>query len=142
MSIWLDKKGIVSSYKIINSTNINLKDIIDIEIQKLTNKKITENTSNINVDIDLNNDIEREIYETVNYKLLGSNINIKSIEHLNYRERYTFNEGIEEVTIDLIYNKKGSITKPKLLEKETNSLRLIDRINKILLNKKEAEYDR
>ena len=79
MSIWLDKKGIVSSYKIINSTNINLKDIIDIEIQKLTNKKITENTSNINVDIDLNNDIEREIYETVNYKLLGSNINIKRI---------------------------------------------------------------
>ena len=84
----------------------------------------------------------QEIYETVNDKLLGSNINIKSIEHLNYRERYTFNEGIEEVTIDLIYNKKGSITKPKLLEKETNSLRLIDRINKILLNKKEAEYDR
>ena len=48
----------------------------------------------------------RELFDDISQLFLGADIQVKSIEHMRYKERYTFNRNQDKVVFDFGYNDK------------------------------------
>jgi hypothetical protein len=73
----------------------------------------------------------QDLHQNISTKLKIENIRISSIEHLLWRERYTFTKGHHKVCGDFIFNKKGTFKfVPKT--KESNSEKLLEKIIELM----------
>ena len=92
----------------------------------------------IEFDIDVEKQIPftRKLFEELGEKLKGTGISISMIDHLQYRERYTFTRNQEKVVIDFEYNKEGFFGRVIPLLSQTDSkVLLLDIFEKVNLLK-------
>lgn len=61
---------------------------------------------------------------------------IKELKHYEFKDRYTFEKGVEICVVDFYYNKNGFFTSVQPLESKSNSARLLVRIQEIIDNLK------
>ncbi len=81
----------------------------------------------------------KNLFDSISVQLNPGEV-ISEIEHIEYRERYTFNRGSEECVIDFEYNKNGFFGRVLPLENKSNSPALIERIKDIVDNLKTTAY--
>lgn len=81
----------------------------------------------------------RSLFDDLNGLLHNSDIVIDNVEHLQYKERYTFRRSSEVVNIDFEYKANGFFGRIVPIESKINSLHLLSDIKSILnkLNKEE-----
>jgi hypothetical protein len=77
----------------------------------------------------------KTLYQDLAYLLDGSGVTISEIDHLSYRERYTFIRNSEKAVIDFEYNLKGFwgrvVPNPSSTNSQQLLLFLIDKINQL-----------
>lgn len=85
------------------------------------------------VEISFENDkpFLKELYECIK-KHLDSEIEVSKIEHLDYKDRYTFTKDNQKCVIDFEYNKSGFFNRVFPIESKCNSLKLYNEIKKIV----------
>jgi len=145
---------------------INGKNEFKFNYQKLPGKtnsdelfeqiaKILEKASNVIVNrkntdenltqIEFNYEIEEEkpflknLFEHLNQNL-NTNESIIDIQHLNYRERYTFNTKSDNCIIDFEYNGSGFFGRVLPIENKCNNLEFLSKIKLIVKTLKEKGY--
>lgn len=80
----------------------------------------------------LNDELERLVVD--------SGIQIESVDHLNYKERYSFGRGKEKVVLDIDYNGQGFFGRAYPLAKSCNSQLLIKDLQGIIDQLKNKDY--
>ena len=105
--------------------------------------------------IEVNRDSVEEVFPQIDFdvtqeeekpflKVLFDNISqslikgerIKELKHYEFKDRYTFEKGVEICVVDFYYNKNGFFTSVQPLESKSNSARLLVRIQEIIDNLK------
>lgn len=81
----------------------------------------------------------KNLFDSISAQLNPGEV-ISEIDHIDYRERYTFNRGSEECLIDFEYNKNGFFGRVLPLENKSNSSALIERIRDIVNNLKTTAH--
>ncbi|MGE5402388.1 MAG: ATP-dependent DNA helicase [Ignavibacteriales bacterium] len=74
----------------------------------------------------------KEIFAKISLLAEGQNMEIRSVEHLFWRERYTFQKGKGLACLDLLYNSRGSIIRLEPKPDRTNSGELLEEILRFL----------
>jgi len=88
------------------------------------------------IDVEEQFPFTRNLFEDLGEKLEGTGISISMIDHLQYRERYTFTRNQEKVVIDFEYNKEGFFGRVIPLLSQTDSkVLLLDIFEKVNLLK-------
>lgn len=82
----------------------------------------------------------RNLYDDIKLSFKESEILIENIEHLSYKERYTFKRNSEKAVIDFEYNASGFWGRVFPIQNKTNSSLLISEIKKLLQNLKKEDY--
>ncbi|MFB9862465.1 ATP-dependent DNA helicase [Rufibacter immobilis] len=82
----------------------------------------------------------RTLFDDLQSLLLGTNIKIDTIEHQQYKERYTFLRQSEKVTLDFEYNSAGFFGRVVPIQNKTNSSNLLSEIVQGLRALKEEEH--
>jgi hypothetical protein len=80
------------------------------------------------------------LFDTLQRDLAVSNISITALDHLSYRERYTFVRGDEVAVIDFEYNGEGFFGRVLPLENQCNSENLLKIIKQTISNLKVIDY--
>lgn len=95
------------------------------------------------VEFDLKTEEERpflkNLYERICNKLAEDEI-ISSIEHLNFRERYTVDKNGNECVIDFEYNKEGFLGRVLPIENRCNNADLLRKLPNIIENLKTSDH--
>ena len=105
--------------------------------------------------IEVNRDSVEEVFPQIDFdvtqeeekpflKVLFDNISqslikgerIKELKHYEFKDRYTFEKGVEICVVDFYYNKNGFFTSVQPLESQSNSVRLLVRIQEVIDNLK------
>jgi hypothetical protein len=73
-------------------------------------------------------------------KSLDKEVSIINVQHLSYRERYTFEKNAQTCVIDFEYNKDGFFGRVLPLEKQCNSSEISERVKTIVNRLKEPHY--
>jgi hypothetical protein len=88
------------------------------------------------IDVEEQFPFTRNLFEDLGEKREGTGISISMIDHLQYRERYTFTRNQEKVVIDFEYNKEGFFGRVIPLLSQTDSkVLLLDIFEKVNLLK-------
>jgi hypothetical protein len=126
-----------------NTFNSVLSEILS----HLPNVTIKRNTSeSIIKQIEFDQKIEEELpftrslFDDMLLYFKDSNTLIEDVEHLQYKERYTFVRNNERAVLDFEYNKNGFFGRVLPVQKLSNSNRLIFEIQNALLTFKSEEY--
>ena len=82
----------------------------------------------------------RNLFDDISLALGSSLIEIESIDHREYRERYTFKRSSEIAVIDFEYKSNGFWGRILPVNKESNSKPLIADIKTVLQTLKQEEY--
>ena len=82
----------------------------------------------------------KNLFEDITTLLVGTGIAIEDLEHLSYRERYTFERKQECAVLDFEYNGDGFFGRVVPLQNKINSLSLISEIKIALESFKKEEY--
>lgn len=116
-------------------------------LNQLPNVSIKRNTaetiiSKIDFDFDLEEQFPfiRNLFDDLVLLLKAKDIAVHEVEHLQYKERYTFKRNSETATLDFEYNKDGFFGRVVPIQTLTNSQALISDIQKALQTFKQEEY--
>ena len=82
----------------------------------------------------------KNLYEDLSGLLLEKGILIEKIEHLQYRERYTFSRQQEKAILDFEYTSSGFWGRVVPLLKHNNSINLLADVKAVLLTLKQDQY--
>lgn len=82
----------------------------------------------------------RSLFDDIELLFVNTGIYIDSIDHMQYKERYTFIRNQEVAIIDFEYNKNGSFGRIVPLPNQTNGRNLISDIKIALQKFKQEEY--
>ena len=129
------------------SFNAVFNDSIAELLNHLPNVSIKRNTADTIIN-QIEFDIETEekfpftknLFEDISILLEGTCITIEDIEHLSYKERYTFKRNQESAVLDFEYNGDGFFGRVVPLQNKINSSVLILEIHTALENFKKEEY--
>ena len=77
----------------------------------------------------------KNLFDGINSQLFPGEV-ISEIDHIKYRERYTFERGSEKCVIDFEYNKNGFFGRVLPIENKSNSSALIERFKEMVDNLK------
>jgi hypothetical protein len=101
-------------------------------LPNITIKRNTAETIISQIEFDLNVEEEfpftRNLYDDLIMLFKDTNIIIHEIEHLQYKERYTFKRNNEEVTLDFEYKKNGFFGRIVPIQNKINSQLLLSDI--------------
>ena len=75
------------------------------------------------------------LYDNISEELQNGE-RIKEINHLPYKDRYSFEKGEEVCVVDFLYDGKGFFKQVEPIASKCNSSRLLDRIEEIISNLK------
>jgi hypothetical protein len=82
----------------------------------------------------------RSLFDDISLLFEKWDITIEDVEHLQYKERYTFLRNLEKALVDFEYNKSGFFGRVVPLQNQTNSQALISDIKLALQTFKKEEY--
>ena len=126
-----------------NEFNQQLVEILNL-LPNVTIKRNTAETiiSKIEFDFDLEEQFPftRSLFDDIVLLFNKKDIVIQEIEHLYYKERYTFNRNDEIVVLDFEYTNNGFFGRVVPIPNRTNSQALISDIQAALQTLKEQEY--
>ena len=139
------RKPITSMPNLSANTEFNQK-IVET-LNQLPNVSIKRNTAEtilgkIEFDFDLEEQFPftRSLFDDIVLLLDKKDIVIQEIEHLQYKERYTFKRNNEKAVIDFEYKKNGFFGRVVPIQNVTNSHALISDIQTALQTFKQEEY--
>ena len=96
------------------------------------------------IEFDLNVEEEfpftRSLYDDLIILFKNTNIIIDEIEHMQYKERYTFKRNNEEVTLDFEYKKNGFFGRIVPVQNKINSQLLLSDIKLALSTFNQESY--
>lgn len=78
----------------------------------------------------------KNLFDGLQEKLQPEKIIISTVEHLLYRDRYTFTKNQEKAVVDFEYNKDGFFGRVLALDKQTNSHKLLLEVQTAINNLK------
>ena len=81
----------------------------------------------------------RVLFDNISQNLTDGE-RIKELKHYEYKERYTFEKGVDICVVDFYHNKNGFFTSVQPLESKSNSGALLVRIQEIISNLKRDRY--
>jgi hypothetical protein len=81
----------------------------------------------------------RRLFDDLSLLLNDTGIRIEGVEHLQYKERYSFKRNGETAEIDFEYNRKGFFGRVVIVPKATNSTTLCAAVRKSVENLKLEE---
>ena len=126
-----------------NSFNIAVAEILN----HLPNVSIKRNTaetiiSQIEFDFELEEEFPftRSLFDDLVLLFKETDIIINDIEHLQYKERYTFKHNNETAGLDFEYNRNGFFGRVVPIQNRTNSQSLLSKIQSALQTFKQEEY--
>lgn len=132
---WINKDNIFNEKYLQIPKNTNNQDFyseIESLLSNLPNVFIKRNTSETILGrLEFEEDIEeklpftRNLFDDLNTLFENTEIIIFNLEHLEYKERYTFVRYQEEAIIDFEYNGKGFFGRVLPIKNKSNSLKLI-----------------
>ena len=128
-----------------NDENL-FKDIITYwnNLPNITIKRNTTETilSKIQFDFELEEEypFTRYLFDDLELLFSKCKIEIDNIEHLQYKERYTFKRNQESATIDIEYKMNGFFGRVVPIQNQINSQSLLNDIRKALLTFKLEEH--
>ena len=121
--------------------------LLDETLKHLPNVSIKRNTAEtivtqIEFDIEVEEEFPftRSLYDDLVLLFKETDITINSIEHLQYKERYTFMRYSEKAVVDFEYKKNGFFGRVVPIQNMTNSQSLLSSIQTALQNFKQEEY--
>ncbi len=135
--------AIMPNYSPIISFNDALAEILNhlpnVSIMRNTAKSII---SQIEFEFELEEEFPftRSLFDDLVIILKELDISIEGIEHMRYKERYTFKRNIETTVVDFEYNKDGFFGRVVPIQKMTNSHLLLSNIKTALQTLKQEEY--
>ncbi|MFZ4377096.1 MAG: ATP-dependent DNA helicase [Saprospiraceae bacterium] len=113
-------------------------------LPNITIKRNTAETIISQIEFDLNVEEEfpftRSLYDDLIMLFKDTNIIIDEIEHLQYKERYTFKRNNEEVTLDFEYKKNGFFGRIVPVQNKINSQLLLSDIKLALSTFNQESY--
>jgi len=144
---WINGKFVFKDTFIKNPKQTNsqeLYEILKVEFENLAIYSIIETKEEINSNINIQEDSDISIYEdkpflqilnqTLRKELID--IQIINIESMKYRERYTFNRGVEKAIVDFEYNERGVFGRVLPIAKSCNSSKMLSDIKEIVYSLK------
>lgn len=147
---WINKENAFNGkyQKLISNTNSEaFYEEVEMLLKNLPNVTIKRNTAETIISkLVFDNDIEEKLPFTKNlfddlYLVFeNTNIYIDDIEHLQYKERYTFKRNFEKAIIDFEYNNKGFFGRVIPIQKQSNSQSLISDLITALQTFKQEEH--
>lgn len=113
-------------------------------LPNITIKRNTAETIISQIEFDLNVEEEfpftRSLYDDLIILFKNTNIIIDEIEHMQYKERYTFKRNNEEVTLDFEYKKNGFFGRIVPVQNKINSQLLLSDIKLALSTFNQESY--
>ena len=113
-------------------------------LPNITIKRNTAETIISQIEFDLNVEEEfpftRSLYDDLKILFKDTNIIIDEIEHMQYKERYTFKRNNEEVTLDFEYKKNGFFGRIVPVQNKINSQLLLSNIKLALSTFNQESY--
>ena len=82
----------------------------------------------------------KNLFDDLHKLFPDSGISISDLEHMQYKERYSFIRGEETAVIDFEYKDNGFFGRVVPVKNRTNSNRLIESIKTALLTLKQEDY--
>jgi tRNA A37 threonylcarbamoyladenosine biosynthesis protein TsaE len=135
--------ALMPNYSPINSFNDVLAEIL-IHLPNVSIKRNTAKTiiSQIEFEFELKEEFPftRSLFDDLVIILKEPEITIERIEHMRYKERYTFKRNVETTVVDFEYNKDGFFGRVVPIQKMTNSHLLLSNIKTALQTLKQEEY--
>ena len=122
ITIYYNSKDVITSINCIETNN--LSSLIMTLLEPLKNHVLF---SEVHEEFIFDETFLEDFYLALKERLAIKQITILSIEHMNYRERYTFGRGEEIAIIDFIYDGKGKFNNT-IPNKRSNSKQLIQDI--------------
>jgi hypothetical protein len=129
------------------SPNSSFNNALAEILNHLPNVSIKRNTaetiiSQIEFDFDLEEEFPftRSLFDDLVLLFKETDITIDSIEHQQYKERYTFKEKNETAVVDFEYKKNGFFGRVVPIQNMTNSQSLLNNIQTALQTFKQEEY--
>jgi hypothetical protein len=126
-----------------SSLNITLAEIFN-HLPNVTIKRNTAETifSQIEFDSKLEEELPftRSLFDDLVLLFKATDITIEDIEHLQYKERYTFKRNNETAIVDFEYNKNGFFGRVVPIQNLNNSQSLLSTIRTALQTFKQEEY--
>jgi tRNA A37 threonylcarbamoyladenosine biosynthesis protein TsaE len=135
--------ALMPNYSPNNSFNDALAEILNhlpnVSIMRNTAKSII---SQIEFEFELEEEFPftRSLFDDLVIILKELDISIEGIEHMRYKERYTFKRNIETTVVDFEYNMDGFFGRVVPIQKMTNSHLLLSNIKTALQTLKQEEY--
>jgi len=116
--------------------------VTNLPVVNLVREDISLIESKIEPDftIEENKPFLRNLEEELNALIAVYKINIEDIQHLNYKERFTFILGREKTILDIDYNDKGFFGRILPLQKMCNSLVLLNDLQEAFNQLKKQDY--
>jgi len=107
----------------------------DVLLKRNTTETVLKKIE-FDIDVEEQFPFTRNLFDDLEEKLEGTGISISTIDHLQYRERYTFTRNPEKAMIDFEYNKDGFFGRVIPLLNQTDSkVLLLDIFEKVNLLK-------
>lgn len=142
LKFWIDGKNVFKSKFMEFPPGTDSKSLFEelSQIIKSTKSLIINRKEKIRDDIVIKFDIDLEeskpflkiLFDDLMRECKHRDIHISSVEHFNYRERYTFSRGSENVRLDFEYDDNGSFGRAVFLKVQNNSIHLSNEISLIL----------
>jgi hypothetical protein len=150
LKTWINKEVVFNSKYQKLATNTNSEEFyseIENLLKNLPNVSIKRNTaetiiSKIVFDLDIEEKLPftKNLFEDLNLLFETTNIFVDDLEHLQYKDRYTFKRNQEVAILDFEYNKKGFFGRIIPIQKLSNSPLLISEIQTALQTFKQKEH--
>lgn len=147
---WTNKEGIFNGKYQKLATNTNSEEFyseIENLLKNLPNVSIKRNTaetiiSKIVFDLGIEEKLPftKNLFEDLNLLFETTNIFVENLEHLQFKDRYTFKRNQEVAILDFEYNKKGFFGRIVPIQKLSNSPLLILEIQTALQTFKQKEH--
>lgn len=147
---WMNKENIFNGkyQKLASNTNSDeLYNEIETLLKCLPNVSIKRNTvetiiSKLEFEIEVEEKFPftKNLFDDLSGVLESKNISIDEIEHMQYKERYTFRRNQEVSIMDFEYNNKGFFGRVVPIQKQSNGPTLISDIQSALQTFKQEDY--
>ena len=149
---WINKENTFNGKYQKLTSNTNSEELyleVEMLLKNLPNVSIKRNTAEtiisklvFDYEIEEKLPFTKNLFDDLSILFEITNICIDDIEHLQYRERYTFKRDLEKVTIDFEYKNNGFFGRVIPIQKQSNSQSLITDIKTALQTFKQEEHAR
>ena len=147
---WINKENVFNGKYQKLAANTNSEELykeVEILLKNLPNVTIKRNTAEtiisklvFDYDIEEKLPFTKNLFDDLYLVFENTNIYIDDMEHLQYKDRYTFKRNFEKAIIDFEYNKKGFFGRVIPIQKQSNSQSLISDIKTALQTFKQEDH--